>query len=83
MLEPGGIGGVTGDGHVHVLLPHDGNTLGNAVCAIAVYLGAQSLGIRLAEHFFHGVGVGIILGLHICKAVDTGNNLRGILAQAV
>ena len=43
MLESGGIGGVTGDGYVHVLLPHDGNALGNAVGSVAVYLGSKSL----------------------------------------
>ena len=45
MLESGRVGGVTGNGNVYVLLPHDSNTFGNVVSAVAVYLGTKSLGV--------------------------------------
>ena len=38
MLETGGVGGVSGDGNVNALFPHDGNALGHVVGAVAVYL---------------------------------------------
>ena len=45
MLETGRVGGVTGDGNVNVLFPHDGNAFLNIVSTVAVDLGARRLGI--------------------------------------
>ena len=83
MLEPGGVGGVACDGHVHVLLPHDGNAFRHAVGAVAVHLGAKSLRIGNPLDFLHFVGIGIVLGLYESEAVDTGDDLRGILSKTV
>src|SRR5699024_7219487 len=83
MLETCGVGGVTGDGNVNALFPHDGNAFLNAVRAVAVNLRAESFGVCLAEYFFYFVGVGIVLCLNICKSVDTGNDLCGVFAKSV
>ena len=39
MLESGRVGGVTGDGNVYALFPHDCNAFCYVVCAVAVNLG--------------------------------------------
>ena len=83
MLETCGVGGVSGDGNVYILLPHDGHTLRNGVGAVAVYLGTGAVGISDSLHLGNGVGIGIILCLHEGEAVDSGDDLCGILAETV
>ena len=83
MLESGRVGGVAGDGDIHVLLPHDRNALRYGVCAIAVDRGADPIRIALAEDFLDGIGVRIILCLNIGEAVDTGNDLRRVFSKSV
>ncbi len=83
MLETGRIGGVSSDRNVYVLFPHDGYAFRNAVCAVAVYLSAKTLRVRDALDFLYGIGIRIILSLHKGEAVDPGNNLSCVLAQAV
>ena len=83
MLESGRVGGVAGDGDIHVLLPHDRNTLRYGVCAIAVDRSAYAVGVALAEDFLDGIGVRIILCLNIGETVDTGNDLRCVFSKSV
>ena len=83
MLETGRVGGVTGDGNVYALFPHDRYTLGNVICTITVYFRTKSLGVRFSPQFFHFACVIIHLCLYICKAVDTGNDLSRIFAKTV
>ena len=83
VLESGRVGGVTSDGNVNAFLPHDCYALGNVVCAVAVNLSAQTGGVCLAEYFLNLAGVVIHLGLNICKAVDSGDDLCSVLAKTV
>ena len=83
MLETGGVGGVSGDGNVNALFPHDGNALADIVGAVAVYLGAESVGVGLSPELLHLAGVVVHLSLHIGEAVDSGNDLRRVLAETV
>ncbi|MBR5219771.1 MAG: aminoacyl-tRNA hydrolase [Clostridia bacterium] len=46
MLEAGGVGGIARDGHVGVLMPHDGHALAHVVRAVAVDLRAVAGGVR-------------------------------------
>src|SRR5699024_3391266 len=83
MLETGGVGGVSGDGNVYVLFPHDGNAFRNAVGAVAVYLRAKAVRVGFAEYFLYLIGVGIVLGLDISKSVDSGDDLSRVLSKSV
>ena len=86
MLETGGVGGVSGDGNVNALFPHDGNALGHVVGAVAVYLCAGAFrirGIAFSEYLLHFSGVVVHLCLHICKAVDAGNDLGCVFSETV
>ena len=83
MLETGRVGGVSGDGNVNAFLPHDGNALGYIVGAVAVHLSAQAVGVGLSPQLLYLAGVVIHLSLYICKSIDPGNDLSGILAQSV
>ena len=83
MLESGRVGGVTGNGNVYALFPHDCNTFCYVICAVAVNLGAKAFGIRFPEYFLQLAGVIVHLSLYISKAVDSGNDLCSILAKTV
>ena len=83
VLESGRVGGVTSDGNINAFLPHDCYALGNVVCAVAVNLSTQTGGVCLAEYFLNLAGVVIHLGLNICKAVDSGDDLCSVLAKTV
>ena len=83
VLEACGVGGVTGDGDVDVLVPHDGNALADVVAAVAVNGGAGTIGVGDGLDNLELARVVIELGLHIGEAVDAGDDLGGVLAQAV
>ena len=83
MLETGGVRGVSGDGYVYVLLPHDGYALAHVVGAVAVYLGTGAVGVSLAEYLLQLAGEVVVLGLYVCKAVDTGDDLRSVLSKTI
>ena len=83
MLEADGVGGVAGDGALNVLLLHNGNAFHNVVCTVALDSSALTLGEGDLLDDLQGLGGDIVLGLHIGEAVDTGNDVSGILAQAV
>ena len=83
MLETSRVGGVASDGNVNALVMHDSNALAHVVCAEAANLGA--LAVRVSD-FLDDVqlaGVVIKLGLYVGKAVDAGDDLCSVLAQAV
>ena len=83
MLEADGVGGVTGDGALDVLLLHDGNALHDVVGAIA--LDGCTLAGGEGDLLDDGQSLGgdVILGLHISEAVDAGDDVSSILAKAV
>ena len=83
MLEAGGVGGVAGDGHVHALVVHDGHALADVIRAVAANVGALRLGVADLPDDVELAGVVVELGLHIGEAVDAGDDLGGVLAQAV
>ena len=83
MLEPGGVGGVAGDGDIHLLHLHDGDALQHIVGAVAPDLGTLPVGeLHLPDHL-QVAGGEVIVGLHVGEAVDAGDDVSGILAQAV
>ena len=83
VLEPGGVGGVAGDGHVHAFEVHDGHALADVVGAIAADVGPLALGVADLPDDLQLVGVVVELGLDVGEAVDAGDDLGRILAKAV
>ena len=83
VLEASGVGGVTGNGNVNTLEVHDGNTLTDVVTAVAVNSSALALGVSDLVDDGQLAGVVVKLGLNIGEAVDTGDDLCSVLAQAV
>ena len=83
MLEADGVGGVAGDGALDVLLLHDGNALHDVVGAVALDSCALALGEGDLLDDGQGLRGDVVLGLHIGEAVDTGDDVSGVLAQAV
>ena len=83
VLEPGGVGGVAGDGHVHALQVHDGHALADVVRAVAAHVGTLALAVADLLDHVHLAGGVVKLGLHVGEAVDAADDLGGVLAQAV
>ena len=83
MLEAGRVGRVTRDGYVYVLVPHDGYTFAYVVCTVAFYFGAGTVGVRSFLHNLQFACVVVKLSLNVCKAVDTGDDHGGVLAQTI
>ena len=83
MLETCRVSGVTCDRNVNAFFPHDSNTFRNAVSAVAVNFCTKSFRVRFTEYFFNFVLVWIVLCLHICKSVDTGDDLSSVFSKTV
>ena len=83
VLESGGVGGVAGDGHIHALVVHDGYALADVIAAVAADSGPLTIGIGHLPDGLQLAGVVVKLGLDIGEAVDTADDLGGVLAQAV
>ena len=83
MLEPGGVGGVAGDGHVHALVVHDGHALADIVSAEAADSSPLAVGVLVLLDDLQLAGVVVELGLNIGEAVDPGDDLGSVLTQAV
>ena len=62
---------------------HDGNALADVVSAVAADVGALALGVADLADDLQLAGVVVELGLDIGEAVDTGDDLGGVLAEAV
>ena len=83
VLEARRVGGVAGDGDVGILVPHDGNALADVVSTVAVDLGARTIGVGDGLHDLKLAREVVELGLDIGEAVDAGDDLGGVLAEAV
>ena len=83
VLEAGGVGGVAGDGDVDALMVHDGNALADIVAAVAADVCTLALGVADLADDLQLAGIVIELGLDIGEAVDTGDDLSGVLAETV
>ena len=83
VLETGGVGRVTGDGNVYVLVPHDGNTFANVVCTIAVNSSAGTIAVCLLADNLQLAGEVVELGLYIGETVDTADDHGSVLAKTV
>ena len=86
VLETSRVGGVTCDGDINVLLPHDGNAFLYIVSAVAANLCTRAgriLGVAGLGENLQLAGEVIKLSLNIGEAVDTGDDLGSILAEAV
>ena len=62
---------------------HDRHAFAHVVHTVTAHLGAQPVGIGFLANNPQLSGRIIEFGLHISKAVDTRDNQRGVLAQAV
>ena len=84
MLETCRVGGVTGDGDIHVLVPQDSDALADIVSAIALNLQtSRVVAIRNLLDNVELAGVVVELCLDVCEAIDTADDLCGIFAQTV
>ena len=84
VLETGRVGGVAGDGDIHVFLPHDGNAFADVIGAVAA--DCETVGVAAVFLFgndFEFAGVVIEFGFHAGEAVDTGDDLGGVFAETV
>ena len=62
---------------------HDGNALADVVGAVAVDGGTGTIGVGDGLDNLQLAREVVELGLHIGEAVDAGDDLGGVLAQAV
>ena len=77
VLEPGGVGGVAGDGHIHALVVHDGHALANIISAVAADIGPLRLRIPdLADDVSEGVAVMIKEGVDVSITGNSTNPTR-------
>ncbi len=83
MLETGRIRRVTGDGHIHTFVPHDGHTFTDVIRAVAFHLRTGTVRIGNLLHDFQFTGEIIELGLNVCETVDTGDNHGSVLSETV
>ena len=83
VLEARGVGGVAGDGYRYVFHLHDGDAFGNAVCAVALYLGPAAFGEGDGVGDLYRFGVGVELRPAIGETVDAGDDVGRILAKTV
>ena len=83
VLEASGVGGVTGDGDIHVLFPHDGYAFAHVVSTIAVHLGTGAIAVsRFLDHLELAREI-VELGLYIGEAVDAADDHGSVLAQTI
>ena len=83
VLEAGGVGRVTCDRYIYVLLPHDGHTLANIVSTVAVYGSTGTVGVSDALNLLEFAGEVVELGLHKGEAVDAADDHGSVLTQTV
>ena len=83
MLESGRVGGVTGDGNVNTLLVHDCNAFADVVSAVAANVGALTIGVGDFLDDGQLACKVVKLSLNIGEAVDSGDDLSGVLAETV
>ncbi len=62
---------------------HDGHALADVIGAVTAHIGTLRLGIADLADDVQLAGVVVKLSLHIGEAIDTADDLRRILAQAV
>ena len=74
MLEACGVGGITGDGHIHALAVHDGNALTDIVGTVAANIGALAFGVADLADDLQLAGEIVKLSLHIGEAMDAGTD---------
>ena len=83
VLEASGVGGVTGNGNVNTLFPHDGYAFAHVVGTVAVDLSAVTVAVGGACNLLELTGEVVELGLHVSESVDTADNLGGVFAESV
>ena len=84
VLETGGVGRVTSDGDVNVLLPQDSYTLTNIVGTIALNLQtARIVAVRNLLNHSQITSEVIELGLYIGETVNTADDLSSVLTKTV
>ena len=84
MLEAGGVGRVTRDRHVNILVPQDSHTFANIVSAIALNL--QAAGVVAIRNLLDNLqlrGEVVELSLYVCETIDAADDLCSVLAQTV
>ena len=80
VLESCRVCGVTCNGNIYSLFPHDGNAFRHIIRSVTVNFCPQSFGVRFSPEFFNLACVIIHLCLNIGESVNTGDNLCGIFS---
>ena len=83
VLEPDGIGGIAGNGNIHMLQLHHLNGLFDAGIAVDLDIGALAVGESLFAQDLQRLGGMVKGGFHIGKAIKAGQCVAGILAQTI
>ena len=83
MLEAGRVGRVARNGDVDAFVVHDSDAFADIVGTEAANIGPFALGIRDFTDDVQFTRFVIELGLNIGEAVDTGNDLSRVFAEAV
>ena len=83
VLEAGRVGGVTGNGNIHILVPQNSYAFANIVCAVAVHFRTRSVRICFTANLFKFSGKVIKLGLHIRETINTADDHSSVFTQTV
>ena len=83
VLEPRRVRGVTGNGNVNAFMAHDRNALVYVIRAVAAYFRAVAVRVFRFRNDLQLARRVIIFRFNVRKAVDTGDDLRRVLAKAV
>ncbi len=83
VLETSGVGGVAGDGNVHVFKTHDCNAFGDVVCAVHSDCRTFAVGVCGFFDNFNFTGEVVHLGLDVSEAVDTRDNESRVFSKSV
>ena len=83
VLETCRVGRVSCDGYVYAFLVHDGNAFAHIIGSIAVYFRAEPVRISNSLYFLQFSCMIVIFGLHICKSVNSGDNLCRVFSKTV
>ena len=83
MLETGRVGGVSCDGNVDALFPHDLHALAYIIGTVAAYAAADTLRVAGLVHDLELAGEVVELSLNVCETVDAADDLGSIFSKAV
>ncbi|MPN33416.1 hypothetical protein SDC9_180903 [bioreactor metagenome] len=83
MLEAGGVGGVAGDGYIHVFMAHDGHAFVYIIRTVAAHVGPFALAEGLRGNNGKLIGKLVISGFAEGETVDPADDISRILAKTI